>query len=49
MLVTSSLILSTLVMEVIRYSETSVLRRVTCYYIPEDGIQDTAQILSSAI
>jgi hypothetical protein len=36
--VTMSLILSTLIMEAIRSSETSVLTRATQRHIPEDGI-----------
>jgi hypothetical protein len=36
--VPNALVLSILMMEVIRYSETSVLIRATRRYIPEDGI-----------
>jgi hypothetical protein len=36
--VPSSLTISTLMMEAIRYTKTSVLTRATCRNIPEDGI-----------
>jgi hypothetical protein len=36
--VPSSLIFVTLLMEAIRFSETSIITRTTLYHIPEDGI-----------
>jgi hypothetical protein len=46
-IISDSMILSVLMMEVIRSSETSVLTKVTRHYIPENGVFIVTSLKSS--